>query len=332
MSTLIDLSHNVTEGMQTYPGLPVPRYGSVLTRENSRGKYAPGVEFTIGSVELCTNTGTYLDTPFHRYADGHDLAQLPLGACVDLRLVLIEHPTGGAPASLLDGLDVTGAAVVFRTGWSIHWGTDRYFANDHPYVTAECSQRLVDQGAVLVGIDSLNIDGTAGSDRPAHSLLLSAGIPIVEHLTNLDSVPVSGARFTAVPVKMVGLGTFPVRAFATVPSRPTVCEVVVDCYNPRALSAFWAEVVRGQVIVRSDDWATVHEPVPGNLLLAFQRVPESKSVKNRVHLDIWSSDISADTARLVSLGAVANGGIVDDEHGPFQVLTDPEGNEFCLVH
>jgi predicted enzyme related to lactoylglutathione lyase len=147
---------------------------------------------------------------------------------------------------------------------------------------------------------------------------------------------VQGVRFTAVPPKISGLGTFTVRAFAAVPDaddppRPAVCEVVFDCADVRRLSAFWAEVLDGSPRVRSDDWATVRDPRPGGVLLAFQRVPEGKSVKNRVHLDIWSSDIAADTVRLVAAGATASGGVVTDEAGSFQVLLDPEQNEFCLV-
>jgi arylformamidase len=221
MSTFVDLSHTITDGMETYPGLPVPRMGTVLSREASRGRYAPGVEFHIGSIELCTNTGTYLDTPAHRYDDGWDLGSLPLERCVDLPLVMVDLPApaqapyGFGPGDFA-GLDVGGAAVVLRTGWSAHWGTPEYFANSHPYLSAAGCEALVSAGAVLVGIDALNIDGTTGNDRPAHSGLLAAGIPIVEHLTNLHAVPAVGARFTAVPVKIAGLGTFPVRAFATV--------------------------------------------------------------------------------------------------------------------
>jgi arylformamidase len=217
MGTFIDLSHDLTEGMVTYPGLPVPRYGTVLSREDSRGRYDTGVEFHIGTVELCTNTGTYLDTPYHRYADGHDLAALPLERCADLPAVVIR--TDGAPLddAAVRAVDVRGTAVLVHTGWDVHWGTEQYLAKDHPYVTPAAVQALVAGGATLVGIDSLNIDSTVGGDRSAHSLLLGAGIPIVEHLTNLASVPDRGARFTAVPPKFAGLGTFTVRAFATVP-------------------------------------------------------------------------------------------------------------------
>ena len=222
MPTYIDLSHTITEGLITYPGLPTPRLGTVLSREDSRARYAPGVEFHVGSIELCTNSGTYLDTPFHRYADGWDLAGLPLACCVDLPLVVIDLPADstapyGFTADDVRGLDVDDAAVLLRTGWSRHWGTPSYVSQDHPFLTAEGTKALIAGGSALVGIDALNIDSTVGNDRPAHSGLLAAGIPIVEHLVNLESLPTMGARFTAVPIKIDGLGTFPVRAFATVP-------------------------------------------------------------------------------------------------------------------
>jgi arylformamidase len=329
MTTFIDLSHDITDGMLTYKGLPVPHMGVVLSREESRGKYAPGVEFIIGSVELCTNTGTYLDTPFHRYEDGHDLAELNLARCADLPLVVVDVSGGAVAADVPD--NVEGCAVVFRTNWSRHWGTDAYFDPSHDFVARDACELLVERKVALVGIDSLNIDSTAGPDRPAHSILLRAGIPIVEHLTNLDGLPQRGARFSAVPPKFVGLGTFTVRAFALVPDRPTLCEVVVDCADVRQLSTFWATITGGRADVRNDGWATVADPKPGGLLIAFQRVPEAKSSKNRVHLDIFSDDIPGDTARAIAAGATASGGIVADEVGDFQVLLDPEGNEFCFV-
>ena len=337
MPTFIDLSHSVHEGMVTYPGLPAPRLGSVLTREQSKGRYADGVEFDIGSIEMCTNTGTYLDTPFHRYPDGHDLTGLALERCADLEAVVLPvrvgHPSIGV-AELGKGLldDLSGKALLLYTAWDRHWGTSAYFGSENPFLAPDGVRAVIDSGVTLVGIDSLNIDSTAGSDRAAHSLLLAAGIPIVEHLTNLGSVPVEGARFTAVPVKVAGLGTFPVRAYATVHERPAVFEVVIDCSDVRRLVSFWAEVFGAQTPrVRSDDWAQVRDPRPGGLLLGFQRVPEPKSGKNRVHIDISSSDIAADTARLLALGAAASGALVVDEQGSFQVLLDPEGNEFCLV-
>lgn len=338
MARLVDLSHDITDGMVTYPGLPVPRTGSVFTHAESQGRYAAGTEFAIGTIELCSNTGTYLDTPFHRYRDGHDLTELALERCADLPLVVIRAgvETGPIDPRALDDLDLEGAAVVFDTGWSRHWGSERYLSDEHPFLTAATVTALIDAGVALVGIDSLNIDTTVGGERPAHTDLLAAGIPIVEHLTNLAALPVQGGRFSAVPPKVAGLGTFTVRAFAVVPDgggvdRPAVYEVVVDCNDPAGLASFWADVVGGPARVRSADWATVRDPRAGGLLIGFQRVPEPKTVKNRVHLDVASDDIPVDTARLVTLGAVAVGEIVSDESGSFQVLLDPEGNEFCLV-
>jgi kynurenine formamidase len=220
MATYFDLSHDVRDGMVTYPGLPVPRIGAVLTREASRGRYAEGTEFDISSIEMCSNTGTYLDTPFHRYADGHDLSGLPLDRCADLPAVVVDATAIG-PAidatvfgTQLDRLH--GAAVLVHTGWDRHWGAAAYLGADHPYLTESAVRALVGAGVALVGIDSLNIDDTVGGERPAHTLLLAAGIPIVEHLTNLGSLPPEGGRFSAVPVKVVGMGTFPVRAYAVV--------------------------------------------------------------------------------------------------------------------
>lgn len=339
MPRFVDLSHDITDGMVTYPGLPAPRMGTVLSREDSRGRYADGVEFHIGSVEICTNTGTYLDTPYHRFADGHDLAGLDLARCADIPVTVIRSSGPSLGADLVD-MDTAGRAVLFDTGWSQHWGTDRYRDNDHPFVGPDAVDALVSGGAALVGIDSLNIDSTAGSDRPAHTRLLAAGIPIVEHLTNLSSVPATGARFSAVPIKLAGLGTFSVRAYVVVPQRRAVCEVVFDCHDVRRLAEFWAAVLSGPsdttpervtAQVRSDDWAMVVDPEDVAVALAFQRVPEDKGVKNRVHLDITSDELALDTARLVALGATAIGAVVTDESGSFQVLADPEGNEFCLI-
>jgi arylformamidase len=216
MAILIDLSHDVVDGMTTYPGLPAPRIGTVLSREASRDRYSAGVEFHIGTIELCTNTGTYLDTPFHRFADGYDLTGLALSSCADLALVVVDAPGPGIGPDDVP-TEVAGTAVLFRTGWDRHWGTAEYIGAGHPYVDEAAARLLVERGATLVGIDSLNIDATTSGERPVHTLLLAAGIPIVEHLTNLAALPRTGARFTAVPVKVAGLGTFPVRAFASVP-------------------------------------------------------------------------------------------------------------------
>jgi kynurenine formamidase len=215
---LIDLSHTVEDGMTTYPGLPEPRIKDVLSREASRERYAPGTEFLIGEILLCGNTGTYVDSPFHRYPDGADLAALDLARLADLPGVLVDA-TGreerGIGPEAFAGLDVGGKAVVVRTDWSRHWRTEAY-ANGHPYLTQAAADHLVAAGAALVGIDSLNIDSTKTGERPVHSTLLAAGIPICEHLTNLGALPADAFRFSAVPVKVAGFGTFPVRAWASV--------------------------------------------------------------------------------------------------------------------
>lgn len=215
----VDLSHTIVEGMVTYPGLPGPSFGDHLTREASRDHYAEGVEFAIQTVEMVGNTGTYIDSPFHRYAEGGDLASLDLADLVDVPAVVARLAGGddrGIGQHALGALDVRGRAVLLHTGWDRHWGSEAY-GQPAPFLTADAARYLVDEGARLVGIDSVNIDDTVGSDRPAHSILLAAGIPIVEHLTGLHEVPVVGARFTAVPAPVVGFGTFPVRAFARVP-------------------------------------------------------------------------------------------------------------------
>ena len=214
-SRFVDLSHCVEHGMITYKGLPAPIICDYLSRENSRSRYAPGTEFQIGKIEMVANTGTYLDSPFHRYADGKDLSELALESLADLDCVVIRatdrhQRTINGPATLPE---VHGAAVLFHTGWDAHWRTDQYF-EDHPYLTAELANALVAAGVALVGIDSFNIDCTDSGERPVHSILLRAGIPIVEHLCGLAAVPDRDARFYAVPVKVKGMGTFPVRAFA----------------------------------------------------------------------------------------------------------------------
>ncbi len=212
----IDLSHTVEEGMVTYQGLPAPIICDFLSREASKQHYAEGTTFQIGKIEMVSNTGTYLDTPFHRYADGKDLSQVDLPALADLDAVLIRIPATTQRAidrAPFEGVPLRGRAVLVHTGWSRHWRTDQYF-NGHPFLTAAAASHLKDQGATLVGIDSLNIDDIADGTRPVHTTLLGAGILIVEHLCNLDQLPISGFQFTAVPVKVKGMGTFPVRAFA----------------------------------------------------------------------------------------------------------------------
>jgi kynurenine formamidase len=215
---LVELSHVIRAGMVTYPGLPGPEITDHLSREASRRTYAPGTEFQIGRISMVANTGTYLDTPAHRYAGGADLSGVPLDRLVDLDGLVVRLP-GDAHAvdrPLLAPYQVTGRAVLVHTGWDRHWGTDAYGAGGHPYLAEDGAAWLAAQGAALVGIDSVNIDDTSGGTRPAHSVLLAAGIPIVEHLTGLDALPPQGFRFHAAPPMVAGMGTFPVRAYAVV--------------------------------------------------------------------------------------------------------------------
>jgi kynurenine formamidase len=219
MPVLIDLSHRIEAGMATYKGLPAPLMCDYLSREDSRARYEPGTEFAIQRIEMVGNTGTYIDSPFHRYADGTDLAGLRLDQLAQLDALVVTPRLGDGmaigPADFA-GLDVAGKAVLLHTGWDRHWRTDAYFEN-HPFVTEAAATWLAEQGAALVGIDSHNIDDTRGRARPAHSILLGRNIPICEHMTGLDQLPATGALFYAVPPKLAGFGTFPVRAFALLP-------------------------------------------------------------------------------------------------------------------
>lgn len=204
--------------MITYKGLPAPIICDYLSREASRAHYAPGTEFHIGKIEMIANTGTYLDSPFHRYADGKDLSELKLESLANLDCVVIRANALIGRAidhHVMLSSDLRGKAVLFHTGWDKHWRTDQYFES-HPHLTGALAERLVADGAALVGIDSFNIDCTDNGERPVHSTLLGAGIPIVEHLCGLEGLPDKGARFYAVPVKVKGMGTFPVRAFARI--------------------------------------------------------------------------------------------------------------------
>ncbi len=215
---LIDLSHTVEDGMITYKGLPAPVVCDFLSWEASRKLYAPGTEFQIGKIEMVANTGTYLDSPFHRYAEGKDLSELSLDRLANLEAVVVRWDFGrerSIGCQVFDGLDVRGKAVLIHTGWSADWRTDRYFEG-HPFLTRDAAEHLQVAGAGLVGIDSYNIDDTDDLTRPVHSMLLGDDIPIVEHMTGLDRLPDVGSRFFAVPVKVKGMGTFPVRAFGIV--------------------------------------------------------------------------------------------------------------------
>ncbi|MFJ4187208.1 cyclase family protein [Kitasatospora sp. NPDC089509] len=214
---VVELSHPIRHGMVTYPGLPAPEIGVHLSREDSRDHYAPGTEFQIGRISMVANTGTYLDSPFHRFPDGPDLAGLPLAGLVDLDGLVVpalDAPDRAVDPSALLPYRVTGRAVLIRTGWDRHWGTDRYGAGGHPFLSAQGAAWLVAQRPALVGIDSLNIDDTTDLARPAHSALLEAGIPLVEHLRGLEQLPPEGFRFHAAPPAVAGMGSFPVRAYA----------------------------------------------------------------------------------------------------------------------
>jgi kynurenine formamidase len=215
---LIDVSHTVEHGMITYRGLPAPLICDFLSREQSRSLYADGTEFQIGKIEMVANTGTYVDSPFHRYAHGKDLSQLPLERLASLDTVVIRTGRSkdrGVSRADLETRDVRNKAVLIHTGWDRHWRTEQYFEG-HPFLTQDAAEYLVRAGAALVGIDSLNIDDTADLARPVHSLLLGAEIPIVEHLRGLEQLPDKDFRFFAVPVKVKNMGTFPVRAFGLV--------------------------------------------------------------------------------------------------------------------
>jgi kynurenine formamidase len=210
----IEVSHQITAGMKTYPGLPEPVVEVLLDYDASRERYAGKAEFLIASLHLCGNTGTYVDSPHHRFREGADLAGIPLDRLADLPTTVVDatHLGRSIGALAFDGLDVSGRAVLVRTDFSNHWGTEAYFS-DNPFLSGDACDLLVAGGARFVGIDSLNIDDTGDPSRPAHTKLLGAGIPVCEHLTNLAAAPRSGARLHAVPIAWVGGGTFPVRAY-----------------------------------------------------------------------------------------------------------------------
>lgn len=212
---LIDLSHEVEHGMITYKGLPAPIICDFLSREASRKHYAEGTEFNIGKIEMVANTGTYVDSPFHRFADGIDLSELPLESLADLEGVVVHVQEFGRaiPAKAFDGVQVAGKAVLIHTGWARHWRTDQYFEG-HPFLIREAALRLAESNAAFVGIDTYNIDDTTDGTRPAHTILLGNRIPICEHMCGLENLPDHGFRFHAAPVKVKAFGTFPVRAYA----------------------------------------------------------------------------------------------------------------------
>ena len=213
---LIDLSHTIENGLNTYKGLPAPVICDYLSREDSKDLYEEGTSFQIGRIEMVTNTGTYIDCPFHRFENGKDLSEVALECFVDLDAMVIRIPFGetlSITAEHLTGFAFRDKAVLIHTGWDAHWNTPLYYEK-HPHLTKEAAEYLRDAGVKLVGIDSHNIDNTAGRNRPVHTILLGAEILIVEHLCNLGELPLDGFRFSAVPPKFKGVGTFPVRAMA----------------------------------------------------------------------------------------------------------------------
>jgi arylformamidase len=211
----IDLSHAFGHGTVTYPGLPAPTITDHLSREASKDRYAAGTTFQIAKIEMVGNTGTYVDAPSHRYEHGPDLSELQLQRLANLPGIIVDAAGGrrGIDKATFRGIDVRRKAVLIRTGWSSHFGTPAY-GSGHPFLANDAAAMLVESGAALVGIDSMNIDDVSTGDRPVHSVLLAANIPIVEHLTNLEALPNDGFRFFAVPPKVRGMGSFPVRAFA----------------------------------------------------------------------------------------------------------------------
>jgi kynurenine formamidase len=217
MVKFIDLSHSIEDGMITYPGIPGPKIQEHLSREDSKHYYAGGTTFQIGKIEMVANTGTYIDAPFHRHKDGKDLSQLDMASVANLDGVLLhaDPATREISPDLFRGQDLKGKAVLIHTGWDRHWGTESYFKG-HPYLTRESAEYIEIWGSALVGIDSLNIDDNTDGTRPAHTILLGGGIPIVEHLRNLDALPDTGFKFFAVPAPVKGMGSFPVRAFAII--------------------------------------------------------------------------------------------------------------------
>ena len=215
-SRYVDLSHMIENGTVTHRGLPAPIICDYLSRESSRSRYAPGTEFHIAKIEMVANTGTYIDCPFHRFADGRDFSQIGIEQLADIDAIVVRAEQRDSPAvgvEFFRGLEIRNRAVLVHTGWDRHWNTQAYLG-EHPFLTEDAAIFLRDGGAKLVGIDSMNIDDTRGNARPVHTTLLGAGILIAEHLCNLSTVPDDGFAFSAIPPKFKGVGTFPVRAMA----------------------------------------------------------------------------------------------------------------------
>lgn len=214
---IVDLSHEIQPGIVTYPGLPGPSVEDHVSFDASHDHYAAGTEFQIKSVSFVTSTGTYLDAPAHRFRNGNDAADLSLDRCVELPLIVVDSPAEGTIGGDLVPDFVAGHAVLFRTCWDRQWNTARYGSHEHPHLSLEAAEALVERGAAIAGIDSVNIDGTDGDERPVHTSLLGAGILIVENLCGLDQLPRNGASFTAAPLAFRSLPSVPVRAYAQIP-------------------------------------------------------------------------------------------------------------------
>jgi kynurenine formamidase len=214
----IEVSHTIEAGMKTYPGLPVPEVEVLLDHESSRARYDGKSEFLIASLHLCGNTGTYVDSPLHRHRGGTDLAGLRLELLAHVPAVVVNAPAGlerGIAAAAFRDIEVRDRAVLVRTEWSRFWRTPQYF-EPNPHLTREACEYLAKEGARFVGIDSLNIDDIGDLSRPAHTILLGAGIPVCEHMTNLAAAPAGGSWLHAVPIAWKGGATFPVRAYLMV--------------------------------------------------------------------------------------------------------------------
>ncbi len=221
MTTIIDLSHPIDGSVPMFPGHPGPVIEEYLSRTSAAAHYASGTSFVIHRYSFLGNTGTYLDAPYHRFADGADLASLPLdrtaglpGIVIDVRPAVAAGRFGIGPEAVPAG-DIAGHAVLLLTGWDAFWNTPRYL-DRKPYLSAEAAALLRERGAALAGIDTWNIDDVADLARPAHTILLGAGIPIVENLRNLAALPPHGFRFFAPPLPFRGGSAVPVRAFATI--------------------------------------------------------------------------------------------------------------------
>lgn len=219
MGIFVELNHPISDGMGAYPGMPAPRVGALVDHQASKPRYGGQAEFHLGLYELAGNTGTYIDSPFHRHRDGLDLSEVPLHRLAGVPGVIL-RPAPGAPRALvLDAAehDLRGRAVLVQTGWDRRWGTPAYW-EPGPFLASETVDLLVRSAPALVGVDFWNVDDTSDLARPAHTRLLAEGIPIVEHLCHLDALPASGFRFYALPLRLVGGSSFPVRAVAELPS------------------------------------------------------------------------------------------------------------------